>query len=181
MANLAYKAFYPAKSPFPLVHVDTGHNFPETIQYRDQFVAKLGAQLIVGLVQDSIDQGTAMEETGPNASRNALQSVTLLETIENNNLDAALGGGRRDEEKARAKERFFSIGMPLGNGILKISVQNYGIYSTVEKHTVSISVFSLSAIGQRWMFGNISKRKKLNYLRFILLIKERLLNEMVPY
>ena len=108
MAHLAYKAFCPARSPFPLVHVDTGHNFPETIEYRDEFVEKLGAQLIVGLVQDSIDRGTAVEETGPNASRNALQSVTLLETIDSENLDAALGGGRRDEEKARAKERFFS-------------------------------------------------------------------------
>jgi len=108
MAHLAYKAFYPSKSPFPLVHVDTGHNFPETIEYRDRFVEKLGAKLIVGLVQDSIDRGTAVEETGTNASRNALQSVTLLETIDSENLDAALGGGRRDEEKARAKERFFS-------------------------------------------------------------------------
>ena len=108
MAHLAYKAFFPAKSPFPLVHVDTGHNFPETIEFRDRFVDKIGSQLIVGLVQDSIDQGTAVEETGPNASRNALQSVTLLETIESDGLDAALGGGRRDEEKARAKERFFS-------------------------------------------------------------------------
>ncbi|NDH15900.1 MAG: sulfate adenylyltransferase subunit 2 [Opitutae bacterium] len=108
MAHLAYKAFYPSKSPFPLVHVDTGHNFPETIEFRDRFVEKLGAKLIVGLVQDSIDRGTAVEETGPNASRNALQSVTLLETIEKESLDAALGGGRRDEEKARAKERFFS-------------------------------------------------------------------------
>ncbi|MDA1078078.1 MAG: sulfate adenylyltransferase subunit 2, partial [Verrucomicrobia bacterium] len=107
-AHLAYKAFYPSKSPFPLVHVDTGHNFPETIEFRDRFVEKLGAKLIVGLVQDSIDRGTAVEETGPNASRNALQSVTLLETIEKESLDAALGGGRRDEEKARAKERFFS-------------------------------------------------------------------------
>jgi len=108
MAHLAFKAFYPSKSPFPLVHVDTGHNFPETIAYRDQFAEKMGAQLIIGLVQDSIDRGTAVEETGANASRNALQSVTLLETIEKENLDAALGGGRRDEEKARAKERFFS-------------------------------------------------------------------------
>ncbi len=108
MAHLAYKAFYPAKTPFPLVHIDTGHNFPETLVYRDQFVEKLGARLIVGLVQDSIDRGTVAEETGPNASRNSLQSVTLLETIELQNMDAALGGGRRDEEKARAKERFFS-------------------------------------------------------------------------
>ncbi|MBO93888.1 MAG: sulfate adenylyltransferase subunit CysD [Opitutales bacterium] len=108
MAHLAAKAFAPAKMPFPFVHVDTGHNFPETIEYRDRFVEDLGARLEVGLVQDSIDRGTAQEETGPGASRNALQSVTLLETIEKHQFDACLGGGRRDEEKARAKERFFS-------------------------------------------------------------------------
>ena len=108
MAHLAQKAFAPAKTPFPFVHVDTGHNFEETIEYRDAFVEKLGVELIVGHVQDSIDRGTAVEETGPDASRNALQSVTLLETIDRESLDACLGGGRRDEEKARAKERFFS-------------------------------------------------------------------------
>ena len=108
MAHLAAKAFSPAKIPFPFVHVDTGHNFPETIAFRDSFVKKTGVHLIVGHVQSSIDKGTAVEETGPNASRNALQSVTLLETIEKESLDACLGGGRRDEEKARAKERFFS-------------------------------------------------------------------------
>ena len=108
MAHLAAKAFTPAKIPFPFVHVDTGHNFPETLSFRDSFVSQHGVQLIVGLVQNSIDRGTAVEETGPNASRNALQSVTLLETIEKESLDACLGGGRRDEEKARAKERFFS-------------------------------------------------------------------------
>ena len=108
MAHLAQKAFAPAKIPFPFVHVDTGHNFPETIDFRDTFVENLGVELIVGLVQDSIDRGTAVEETGPDASRNALQSVTLLETIDRESLDACLGGGRRDEEKARAKERFFS-------------------------------------------------------------------------
>jgi len=108
MAHLAQKAFAPAKIPFPFVHVDTGHNFVETIDFRDGFVEKLGVELIVGHVQDSIDRGTAVEETGPDASRNALQSVTLLETIDGESLDACLGGGRRDEEKARAKERFFS-------------------------------------------------------------------------
>lgn len=108
MAHLATKAFSPAKIPFPFIHVDTGHNFPETITFRDSFIKEYGVQLIVGYVQNSIDQGTAIEETGPNASRNALQSVTLLETIEKESLDACLGGGRRDEEKARAKERFFS-------------------------------------------------------------------------
>ena len=108
MAHLAAKAFSPAKIPFPFIHVDTGHNFPETIAFRDSFIKATGVQLIIGHVQDSIDRGTALEETGPNASRNALQSVTLLETIEKEVLDACLGGGRRDEEKARAKERFFS-------------------------------------------------------------------------
>ena len=108
MAHLSQKAFAPAKIPFPFVHVDTGHNFHETIAFRDSFVEKLGVELIVGLVQDSIDRGTAVEETGLDASRNALQSVTLLETIDQESLDACLGGGRRDEEKARAKERFFS-------------------------------------------------------------------------
>jgi sulfate adenylyltransferase subunit 2 len=108
MAHLAWKAFYPAKLPFPLVHVDTGHNFPETMAYRDAFVERIDARLVVGLVQDSIDQGKVKEETGPTASRNALQTVTLLDTIEENGYDACLGGGRRDEEKARAKERFFS-------------------------------------------------------------------------
>ena len=108
MAHLAAKAFTPSKIPFPFIHVDTGHNFPETLKFRDKFVSQQGVQLIVGLVRDSIERGTAVEETGPNASRNALQSVTLLETIEKESLDACLGGGRRDEEKARAKERFFS-------------------------------------------------------------------------
>lgn len=108
MAHLARKAFHPARLPFPLLHVDTGHNFPETIEYRDRFVDELKAELLVGLVQDSIDRGTAKEETGPNASRNAIQTVTLLESLEEHQFDAALGGGRRDEEKARAKERFFS-------------------------------------------------------------------------
>ena len=108
MAYLAKKAFWPAKLPFPLMHVDTGHNFPETMEYRDQFVKDLGAQLIVASVQDSIDQGKVVEETGVNASRNSLQTVALLDGLEEGQYDAALGGGRRDEEKARAKERFFS-------------------------------------------------------------------------
>jgi len=108
MAHLARKAFWPAKVPFPLVHIDTGHNFPETIAYRDEYVSKLGADLVVGSVQASIDAGRVVEEKGVNASRNKLQTVTLLDTIEENQYDACLGGGRRDEEKARAKERFFS-------------------------------------------------------------------------
>lgn len=108
VAHLARKAFYPAKLPFPLVHIDTGHNFQETLDFRDEYVKMLDARLVVGLVQDSIDQGKVVEEKGYNASRNALQTVTLLDTIEEHKFDAAIGGARRDEEKARAKERFFS-------------------------------------------------------------------------
>src|SRR6185436_1692918 len=108
LAYLSRKAFYPARIPFPLVHIDTGHNFPETIEYRDWLINELGVKLIVGSVQESIDKGRAKEESGYGASRNALQTVTLLDTIELNKFDAAMGGARRDEEKARAKERFFS-------------------------------------------------------------------------
>ncbi len=107
-AHIARKAFYPAKIPFSLMHVDTGHNFPETIKFRDSFVEKIGANLIVASVQESIDQGKSVEEKGYNASRNGLQTVTLLDAIEEHKFDAAMGGARRDEEKARAKERFFS-------------------------------------------------------------------------
>lgn len=108
VTHLAYKAFYPAKIPFPLVHIDTGHNFKETLEYRDELVRKLDARLIVGSVQESIDNGRVKEEKGYNASRNRLQTTTLLDTIEKYKFDACIGGARRDEEKARAKERFFS-------------------------------------------------------------------------
>jgi sulfate adenylyltransferase subunit 2 len=108
LVHLARKAFYPAKFPFPLLHIDTGHNFEETLEFRDELVRKFDAQLIVGSVQESIDTGRAVEEQGVNASRNVLQTITLLDTIEKYKFDAAIGGGRRDEEKARAKERFFS-------------------------------------------------------------------------
>jgi sulfate adenylyltransferase subunit 2 len=108
LTHLARKAFHPGKIPFPLVHIDTGHNFPETMEYRDWLVEELGVKLVVGYVQDSIDKGRTKEESGLNASRNALQTVTLLDTIEKNKYDACMGGARRDEEKARAKERFFS-------------------------------------------------------------------------
>ena len=108
VTHLARKAFFPAKVPFPLVHIDTGHNFPETMEFRDNLVKELGVRLVVGSVQKSIDQGRVAEERGRNASRNTLQTTTLLDTIEENKFDACIGGARRDEEKARAKERFFS-------------------------------------------------------------------------
>ena len=109
MVYLAHKAFYPAKIPFPLLHIDTGHNFPETLEYRDNLVEKFGAKLIVGSVQKAIDNGILTEEKGVSASRNGLQTNVLLESIESGKFDAALGGARRDEEKARAKERIFSV------------------------------------------------------------------------
>lgn len=108
MLHLAVKAFYPAKIPFPLLHIDTGHNFEETLVYRDDLIKKLDVKLIVGSVQESIDNGRCVDEKGPNASRNVLQTITLLDTIEKYKFDVAMGGARRDEEKARAKERFFS-------------------------------------------------------------------------
>ena len=108
VTHLACKAFYPSKIPFTLLHIDTGHNFQETLDFRDSLVKKLGVQLIVGSVQEAIDNGIAQEESGSNASRNTAQIPTLLDAIERNNFDVALGGARRDEEKARAKERFFS-------------------------------------------------------------------------
>ena len=108
LTHLAWKAFWPARIPFRLVHIDTGHNFPETLTYRDELVARLGADLTVGSVQESIDKGRVREETGYNASRNKLQTVTLLDTLAAGKFDAAIGGARRDEEKARAKERIFS-------------------------------------------------------------------------
>lgn len=108
VSHLARKAFFPAKIPFPLLHIDTGHNFPETLEYRDWWANEIGAKVIVRYVQDSIDKGRAQEEKGYNASRNVLQTVTLLDSIEEMKLDCCIGGARRDEEKARAKERFFS-------------------------------------------------------------------------
>jgi len=109
LVRLAEKAFRPGKFPFPLVHIDTGHNFEETIAYRDKMINRIGEKLLVGYVQDSINDGKAIEQKGKNASRNTLQTVTLLDTIAKNGFDACIGGARRDEEKARAKERIFSV------------------------------------------------------------------------
>ena len=109
LLRLAEKAFRPGKFPFPVMHIDTGHNFPEVIEFRDRRVAELGERLIVASVQESIDKGRVVEQTGPRASRNQLQTTTLLDAIEQHQFDAALGGARRDEERARAKERIFSF------------------------------------------------------------------------
>ena len=120
LVHLARKAFYPAKVPFPMLHIDTGHNFPETIEFRDWLAEHTGMQLIVRYVQDSINQGKVKEETGKYASRNVLQTVTLLDAIEELKLDACIGGARRDEEKARAKERMFSVRDDFGKWDAKI-------------------------------------------------------------
>lgn len=109
LVRLAEKAFRPAGLPFPLMHIDTGHNFPEAIDYRDRLVERTGARLIVGSVQESIDRGRVVEQTGPRASRNQLQTITLLDTLAEYQIDAAIGGARRDEERSRAKERVFSF------------------------------------------------------------------------
>ncbi len=109
MLHLAIKAFWPARSPFPLMHIDTGHNFDEVYEYRDRVVAEHGLRLVVASVQESIDAGRVVEQTGPRASRNQLQTTTLLDAIEHHGFDAAFGGARRDEERARAKERFYSF------------------------------------------------------------------------
>jgi len=119
IAHLAKKAFYPASIPFPLVHIDTGHNFPEVMEFRDTFADKLGVRLITGSVQDAIDRGDIVEQAGKYASRNMLQTHVLLKTIDKNGFDACIGGGRRDEEKARAKERFFSVRNDFGQWDVK--------------------------------------------------------------
>ena len=145
MTYLAKKAFWPGKIPFPLVHIDTGHNFMETINYRDSLVAELGASLIVGSVPDAIDAGKIREETGPKATRNRLQIPVLLETIEDGQYDAALGGARRDEEKARAKERFFSARTEFGEWDPKNQrPELWNIFNGRKHHGEHFRVFPLS-------------------------------------
>ena len=145
MAYLAKKAFWPAKLPFPLMHVDTVHNFPETMEYSDRFIDDLGAKLVVSSVQDAIDQGKVVEEQGPTASRNSLQTIALLEGLEQGQYDAALGGGRRDEEKARAKERFFSHRDAFGQWDPKNQrPELWNIFNGRKQHGEHFRVFPLS-------------------------------------
>jgi sulfate adenylyltransferase subunit 2 len=155
MAWLARKAFWPAKLPFPLLHIDTGHNFPETLDYRDKFAQEVGARLVVGSVQQSIDDGRVVEETGANASRNSLQTVTLLDTVESNGFDACLGGGRRDEEKARAKERFFSHRDDFGQWDPKNQrPELWNLFNGRKNHGEHFRVFPLSNFTEMdiWMY-----------------------------
>jgi len=145
MLRLAEKAFWPARIPFPIMHVDTGQNFPEALELRDRRVAELGIRLIVASVQESIDKGRVVEETGPRASRNRLQTVTLLDAILENGFDSVFGGGRRDEEKARAKERVFSFRDEFGQWDPKNQrPELWDLYNARHKKSEHIRVFPIS-------------------------------------
>jgi len=145
LLRLARKAFHPAALPFPVMHVDTGHNFPEVIEYRDRMVAEVGAELIVASVQESIDTGRVTEETGPRASRNRLQSVTLLDAIEEHGFKAAFGGARRDEERARAKERIMSFRDDFGQWDPKVQrPELWNVYNGFVRPGEHVRVFPLS-------------------------------------
>jgi sulfate adenylyltransferase subunit 2 len=145
MLHLAVKAFRPAPLPFPVMHVDTGHNFPEVLEFRDERVGELGVRLVVASVQASIDAGRVVEETGPRASRNRLQTVTLLDAIEQHRFDAVMGGARRDEEKARAKERFFSFRDEFGQWDPKNQrPELWNLYNGRHRKGEHIRVFPLS-------------------------------------
>ncbi len=145
MLHLAKKAFWPARLPFPVMHVDTGHNFPEVIEFRDSSVEKLDVNLIVASVQESIDAGRVVEDTGPRASRNRLQTTTLLDAIEQHGFDAVMGGARRDEEKARAKERFFSFRDEFGQWDPKNQrPEVWSLYNGRHRKGEHIRVFPLS-------------------------------------
>jgi sulfate adenylyltransferase subunit 2 len=145
LLRLAEKAFRPAPFPFPLMHVDTGHNFPEVIEFRDRRTAELGERLIVASVQESIDKGRAVEETGPRASRNRLQTVTLLDALAEHGFDAAFGGARRDEERARAKERVFSFRDDFGQwDPKKQRPELWNLYNGRIKQGENVRVFPIS-------------------------------------
>jgi sulfate adenylyltransferase subunit 2 len=145
MLHLAVEAFAPARLPFPVMHVDTGHNFPEVIEFRDRRIAELGARLVVTSVQDAIDAGKVVEETGPRASRNRVQTVPLLEAIESHGFDAVFGGARRDEEKARAKERVFSFRDDFGQWDPKSQrPELWNLYNGRHRRGEHIRVFPLS-------------------------------------
>lgn len=143
--RLAVKAFHPARLPFPVMHVDTGHNFPEVIEFRDRVVSEIGAELIVASVEEAIDQGRVVEETGPRASRNRLQTESLLRAIETNKFDVIFGGARRDEEKARAKERVFSFRDDFGQWDPKNQrPELWNIYNARHRQGEHIRVFPIS-------------------------------------
>jgi sulfate adenylyltransferase subunit 2 len=160
MLALAERAFWPARIPFPVMHVDTGHNFPEVLDYRDRRVAEAGVKLVVASVQESIDQGRVTEETGRWASRNRLQTTTLLDAIEENRFDAVFGGARRDEEKARAKERVFSFRDEFGQWDPKNQrPELWNIYNTRIRMGEHIRVFPISNWTELDVWQYISREK----------------------
>src|SRR6202040_7069 len=145
LVRLAEKAFRPGRFPFPLMHIDTGHNFPEVIAFRDNLVARLGERLVVASVQESIDRGRVVEETGPRASRNRLQTTTLLDAIEEHQFDAAIGGARRDEERARAKERIFSFRDDFGQWNPRVQrPELWNVYNARVRKGEHVRVFPIS-------------------------------------
>src|SRR6195256_1905778 len=145
LLRLAEKAFRPGRFPFPVMHVDTGHNFPEVIEFRDRVLSQLGERLIVASVQESIDKGRVVEETGPRASRNRLQTTTLLDAIEEHQFDAAIGGARRDEERARAKERIFSFRDDFGQWNPRVQrPELWNVYNARGRQGEHVRVFPIS-------------------------------------
>ena len=160
LTRLAKKAFYPAQIPFKLLHVDTGHNFPETLEFRDNLISKMGLDLVVGYVQDSINNDPSIEEKGVNASRNSIQTITLLEMIEKNKFDVAIGGARRDEEKSRAKERFFSHRDEFGQWSPKNQrPELWSLFNSYKSHGEHFRVFPLSNWTELDVWNYINKEE----------------------
>ena len=158
LTRLAKKAFYPAQIPFKLLHVDTGHNFPETIEFRDKLISKMGLDLVVGYVQDSINNDPSIEEKGANSSRNSIQTITLLEMIDKYKFDVAIGGARRDEEKSRAKERFFSHRDEFGQWSPKNQrPELWSLFNPYKSHGEHFRVFPLSNWTELDVWNYISK------------------------
>ena len=158
LTRLATKAFYPAQTPFKLLHIDTGHNFPETLDFRDKLISNMGLDLIVGYVQESINKDPSIEEKGSNASRNSIQTITLLEMIDKYKFDVAIGGARRDEEKSRAKERFFSHRDEFGQWYPKNQrPELWSLFNSYKSHGEHFRVFPLSNWTELDVWNYISK------------------------
>ena len=160
LTRLAKKAFYPAQIPFKLLHVDTGHNFPETLDFRDNLISEMGLDLVIGYVQDNINEDPTIEEKGANASRNSIQTITLLDMIEKNKFDVAIGGARRDEEKSRAKERFFSHRDEFGQWSPKNQrPELWSLFNSYKSHGEHFRVFPLSNWTELDVWNYINKEE----------------------
>jgi len=160
LTRLAKKAFFPAQIPFKLLHVDTGHNFPETLEFRDKLILEMNLDLVVGYVQDSINKDPSIEEKGSNASRNSIQTITLLDMIEKNKFDVAIGGARRDEEKSRAKERFFSHRDEFGQWSPKNQrPELWSLFNSYKSHGEHFRVFPLSNWTELDVWNYINKEE----------------------